>query len=151
MQYLDFDEYKVYIGQGFKNQFDNDILSLFNGMDRVFLVTDDNVAKIYLDKALSKIKGKGLKCLSYTFKNGEQNKKLTTANEIMQFFSANNMHRNDIVVALGGGVVTDMVGFCSSIYLRGVKYISVPTTLLAMVDASVGGKTGIDTDFGKNL
>ena len=84
-------------------------------------------------------------------KDGEQHKNLRSTEEALKFLSENGLSRTDAVVALGGGVVGDLAGFVSAIYLRGLAFLQIPTTLLSMIDSSVGGKTGINTAFGKNL
>src|SRR5437899_10392238 len=84
-------------------------------------------------------------------KEGERHKSLRSFEEALNFLSESSLERNDAVVALGGGVVGDLAGFAAATYLRGIDFIQVPTTLLAQVDASVGGKTGIDLPEGKNL
>jgi 3-dehydroquinate synthase len=84
-------------------------------------------------------------------KDGEQHKSMRSLEQALKFFSESGLERNDAVIALGGGVVGDLAGFAAATYLRGVAFINVPTTLLAQIDASVGGKTGINTGAGKNL
>ena len=84
-------------------------------------------------------------------KDGERHKNISSLEELLQELSERRLTRDDLVVALGGGVVGDLAGFAAAIYLRGIRYLQVPTTLLAMIDSSVGGKTGVNTGFGKNL
>jgi 3-dehydroquinate synthase len=107
------------------------------------LVTDENVAKHHLDKI------KGVK--SIVIPAGEEHKNLETVSRLWRAFLENGLDRKSTVIALGGGVVSDLTGFAASTYMRGVDWIAVPTTLLAMADASLGGKTGIDLPEGKNL
>ncbi|MEW6284976.1 MAG: 3-dehydroquinate synthase [Chloroflexota bacterium] len=107
------------------------------------LVTDENVAKHHLDKI------KGVK--SILIPAGEEHKNLETVSRLWRAFLENGLDRKSTVIALGGGVVSDLTGFAASTYMRGVDWITVPTTLLAMADASLGGKTGIDLPEGKNL
>jgi 3-dehydroquinate synthase len=83
--------------------------------------------------------------------DGERFKDLRTLQGTLEFLSKNGLSRTDLLISLGGGVVGDIAGFAASIHLRGIPYIQVPTTLLSMIDSSVGGKTGINTKFGKNL
>ncbi|MBI4762628.1 MAG: 3-dehydroquinate synthase [Chloroflexota bacterium] len=107
------------------------------------LVTDENVAKHHLDKI------QGVK--SIVLPAGEEHKNLETVSRLWQAFLENGLDRKSTVIALGGGVISDLTGFAASTYMRGVDWIALPTTLLAMVDASLGGKTGIDLPEGKNL
>ena len=121
------------------------------GNRRLAVVTDSNVAKLYLPAVLESLTQAGLDGCSYVFPAGEANKRLSTLSGILEFFAEQHMTRSDCVVALGGGVTGDMAGFAAGCYLRGVKYVQIPTTLLAAVDSSVGGKTAVDLAAGKNL
>ena len=118
---------------------------------RIFVITDTNVKKIYLHRfSQSFIKSKiQINCLSIA--PGEKSKNFKTIDMLSNKLLKLKISRKDIIYALGGGVVGDITGFVSSIILRGVDWIQVPTSLLAQVDSSVGGKTGINTSFGKNL
>lgn len=121
------------------------------GARRLALVTDSNVAARYglgLDTALARA---GFDVTDMTIPAGEGSKEWGLAGELVEAFSAAGLGREDAVIALGGGVVGDLAGFAAAIYLRGVGFLQVPTTLLGMVDSSVGGKTGIDLSAGKNL
>lgn len=93
----------------------------------------------------------GYRTCTYVFKPGEGSKTMRTAADLCRFLAENNFTRNDFVIALGGGVCGDLAGFAASIYMRGIPYVQIPTTLLAMADSSVGGKTGVNTDAGKNM
>jgi 3-dehydroquinate synthase len=118
------------------------------------VITDDNVAPIYLERitdALIDGENEAVKVVSFTFPNGEQSKNLATVEKIYAFLAKNEIGRNDCIIALGGGVTGDMAGFAAATYLRGVDYVQIPTTLLAQVDSSVGGKTAVDLPQGKNL
>ncbi|HBU07042.1 MAG TPA: 3-dehydroquinate synthase [Candidatus Magasanikbacteria bacterium] len=122
-------------------------------VSNLVIITDSNVKKLYGDKLLCDLK-KNLK--SYTlslmsFDAGEKNKTQTAVNKLQDAMFKLKCGRDTLVIALGGGVVGDVAGFVAATYMRGIPYIQVPTTLLAMVDSSVGGKTGIDTKYGKNL
>lgn len=118
---------------------------------RVAIVADSNVAPLYLKRATDSFKSAGFEVYGFSFPAGEPSKNLTTVTNILEFFCRSQLTRNDIAVALGGGVVGDMVGFAAAIYLRGIDFVQIPTTLLAQVDSSVGGKTGCDLPAGKNL
>lgn len=113
------------------------------------IISDSNVSVLYLDKLIKALKG--YKTISYVFPAGEPQKTLATCSDIYNFLTENNFSRTDTLIALGGGVVGDITGFAAATYLRGVKYYSIPTTLLAQVDSSVGGKCGVDISGGKNL
>ena len=118
---------------------------------RAAIITDSNVAPLYLKKVVESFKSAGFDVCSFAFTAGEPSKNLETVNRIMECFALNRLTRSDIAVALGGGVVGDLTGFASAIYLRGIDFVQIPTSLLAQVDSSVGGKTGCDLPFGKNL
>ncbi len=115
------------------------------------VITDDIVEKLHLETALESMKKAGFECSVYTFPNGEKSKCLDNLGRIYDFLCSSGITRKDIIVALGGGVVGDITGFAAASYLRGVDFVQIPTTLLAQVDSSVGGKTAIDIPGGKNL
>ncbi len=115
------------------------------------IISDDNVFPLYGDKTIKSFEARGYKVSSYVIKNGEASKTFATVERILTFLSGENLTRSDMLVSLGGGVVGDITGFAAAIYLRGIKFIQLPTTVLAAVDSSVGGKTGVDLPSGKNL
>lgn len=115
----------------------------------VLLVTSKNLEHLYLEYMLSIIKAKSVNVC--VVDDGEMHKNMQTIDEILESAFKHKLHRNAFMIALGGGVITDMVGFASGIFQRGIDFISIPTTLLAMVDASVGGKCGVNNKYGKNL
>jgi 3-dehydroquinate synthase len=119
--------------------------------EKAVIITDANVAPLYLRNVSKQISQAGCKVHEIVIPAGESSKSLAKAEEIYHHFSEYNVTRSDLVVALGGGVVGDLAGFCASTYLRGVDFIQVPTTLLAQVDSSVGGKVGVNLSKGKNL
>lgn len=119
--------------------------------DHIMVVTDTNVGPRYLEPALRSLTDAGFACSSVTVPAGEPHKNLATYGEILSAMAQAQLTRSSLVVALGGGVVGDMAGFAAATYMRGIPVVQVPTTLLAMVDSSVGGKTAIDLDCGKNL
>jgi len=121
------------------------------GSCRLAVVTDSNVARLYLNPVLLSLKEAGFDACYYIFPAGETNKRFDTLSGMLEFFAEQRLTRKDCVVALGGGVTGDMVGFAAGCYLRGVRYVQIPTTLLAAVDSSVGGKTAVDLAAGKNL
>lgn len=115
------------------------------------IISDSNVWSIYGPTVENSLRASGYDIFSYVFPAGEASKNTDTYFNILQFLAENHLTRSDLVIALGGGVTGDMAGFAAATYLRGVSYIQVPTSLLAMVDSSVGGKTAIDLPAGKNL
>lgn len=117
----------------------------------VAIVTDDVVGPLYCARVAESLEASGLRATVVTIPAGESSKTWATAGRILEELASAGLSRSDAVIALGGGVVGDLAGFCAATYLRGVGYIQVPTTLLAQVDSSVGGKTGVDLPEGKNL
>lgn len=116
---------------------------------KVVVVTNPTVSKLHLDYLLSKIDAK--ECSVVTIPDGEQYKTLKTIEDILEHCFEHKLNRSSVLIAFGGGVIGDMTGFAASIYQRGIDFIQIPTTLLSQVDASVGGKTGVNNKFGKNL
>lgn len=128
-----------------------DYIKNVSSAKKVVIISDSNVAPLYLDTVNSSIKSAGYECFDYIFPAGEQSKTTSTVIKMVEFMAENELTRGDLVVALGGGVTGDMAGFASAIYLRGVDFVQIPTSLLAQVDSSVGGKTAVDLPQGKNL
>ncbi|MFC1501007.1 3-dehydroquinate synthase [Elusimicrobiota bacterium] len=118
---------------------------------KVFIITNPTVAKLYLEKLEKSLEKAGFDFKHYQIPDGEQHKNMETLEKIYKSASISGIDRKSFVIALGGGVVGDVAGFFAATYMRGLQLIQVPTTLLAMVDSSVGGKTGIDLGEGKNL
>lgn len=118
---------------------------------KIFIITDENVDAHYGKSVEEDLSGFGFEVLKYVINPGENSKNILTLAGIYSEMSDRGITRSDIIVALGGGVVGDIAGFAASTYLRGIKYIQIPTTLLAQVDSSIGGKTAIDISQGKNL
>jgi len=115
------------------------------------VITDTNVGPLYLAAVKESLTGAGFQVSAYEFPAGEQNKRMNTLASVLEFLAEEKLTRSDIVVALGGGVVGDLAGFAAGCYLRGIRFVQLPTTLLAAVDSSVGGKTAVDLSAGKNL
>ncbi|MFK5976506.1 MAG: 3-dehydroquinate synthase [Sulfurovum sp.] len=115
----------------------------------VVIVTNETIKPLHLDFVLSKIDAPKLEVI--TLKDGEKYKTLATVEDILNQCFAYRLDRKSILIALGGGVIGDMTGFTASLYQRGIDFIQIPTTLLSQVDASVGGKTGVNNSYGKNL
>lgn len=118
---------------------------------KVCLISDTNVYKIYGNTVEEQLKAVGYDVCTYVFDAGEESKTTATVISMVEFMAENGLTRNDLVVALGGGVCGDMAGFAAAIYLRGIDFVQIPTSLLAQVDSSVGGKTAVDLPQGKNL
>lgn len=118
---------------------------------RAAIISDDKVFSLYGKTVENSLTEAGFNAVSFTFANGEKSKNSQTYIEILEFLAENKLTRSDIIIALGGGVTGDMAGFAAATYLRGIKFVQIPTTLLAAVDSSVGGKTGINLKSGKNL
>ena len=115
------------------------------------IVSDDNVEALYGKTVKISLEEQGFKVYQFTFPHGEESKNISTLNELWQFLAEKEITKSDIIVALGGGVTGDLSGLAAATYLRGIRFVQIPTSLLAMVDASVGGKTAIDLPQGKNL
>ena len=115
------------------------------------VVTDSTVGPLYLETVTESLKASGCAVSTFTFPAGEGSKNFSTLSDILEFLASEHLTRSDCLIALGGGVVGDMAGFAAACYLRGIRYVQMPTTLLAAVDSSVGGKTAIDLKAGKNL
>ncbi len=118
---------------------------------KAVIVTDSNVGPLYAHIVRESLAEAGLEVAVHTFPAGEEHKTLATYGAILEFLAAEELDRSDVVIALGGGVTGDMAGFAAATYMRGIAYVQVPTTLLAMVDSSVGGKCAVDLSCGKNL
>ena len=137
-----------------ENNFDK-LLSAFETTGiigrKLCIVSDTNVAPVYLDAIMDILKGHFIKVVSYIIPAGENNKNLDTVKDMYEFFVKEQLDRRSVLVALGGGVVGDITGFAAATYVRGIPFVQVPTTLLAQVDSSVGGKTGVDFNGHKNM
>lgn len=121
------------------------------GLRNPMIVTDDNVARLYSEKIQTALRSAGIDSNLFSIPAGEQYKTLDTVNQIWHACLHAGLDRKSTVMAVGGGVIGDLAGFAASTYMRGVSWVCIPTTLLAMVDASLGGKTGFDLPEGKNL
>lgn len=119
--------------------------------EKIMIITDDKVAGFYLEEVKKSLKNEGFEVFEYIIENGEKSKNAENFIKILNVLASNYFTRSDAMIALGGGVVGDLTGFVAACFLRGIRFFQIPTTLLAMVDSSVGGKTAIDLDAGKNL
>ena len=118
---------------------------------KLAVITDSNVGPLYADKVAQCLKETGNNIFVYTFEAGEKNKNLNTVQDVYEFLIKNKFDRKDMLLALGGGVTGDLTGFAAATYLRGIDFVQIPTSLLAQVDSSIGGKTGVDYHAYKNM
>ncbi len=142
--------YPIHIGSGLLDCLGAHVLESL-GEISVAVVTDDNVAPLYLARAMKSLEAAGLRVCTITLPHGEQTKCLDQLSALYAFLCESRITRKDAVIALGGGVIGDLTGLAAATFLRGVHFIQVPTTLLAQVDSSVGGKVAVDLPQGKNL
>lgn len=143
-------EYQVIIGADLLASVGEHLKSLRkNG--KAAIVSDSNVFPIYGAFVETSLRKSGFDTCSFILPAGEESKNIGNYTAILNFLAENKLTRSDVLIALGGGVVGDITGFSAATYLRGISYIQIPTSLLAMVDSSVGGKTAIDLPAGKNL
>lgn len=141
-------EYDIHIGSGLLA--DNKQLKEMVSGRSVMVVSDDIVAGLYENKVKKLLNESAKRTESFVFPHGENSKNLTVFQELVEKMCESRMTRSDMVIALGGGVSGDMAGFAAATYQRGIEFVQIPTTLLAAVDSSVGGKTGVDLVAGKN-
>lgn len=142
--------YRVEIGSGLLETLGERAAALTDGRTAA-LISDDTVAGLYAGTAAAALEQASFRVVTHVFPHGEASKCGSSFLEIQEFLAANRLTRSDLIVALGGGVTGDLAGFCAATYQRGIPFIQVPTTLLSMVDSSVGGKTAIDLPSGKNM
>ena len=143
--------YDVLIGSGLLSDLGRRAAGLCPKAEQVCIVSDSNVYPLYGAQAQTTLEKAGFSVCAFVFPAGEQSKTGAVWLELLGFLAEHRLTRSDLIVALGGGVTGDLAGFAAACYLRGISYIQVPTTLLAAVDSSVGGKTAIDLPIGKNL
>jgi 3-dehydroquinate synthase len=143
--------YDIVIGRGQLASLGERIAKLRPGGVKLALVSDENVARHHLDAAVAAVSGASLQTSTIVLPPGEGTKSFSHLSALCDELISHRIERNDLVVALGGGVIGDLAGFAAAIVRRGLDYVQVPTTLLAQVDSSVGGKTAIDSPQGKNL
>lgn len=141
---------RVLIEKGLFENFGHHVLNITEPC-KVLILSDETVAKFYIEKLRKNLEKSGFKISEFIIKPGEKSKTLSTATKIYEKMAADFFSRSDMVVSLGGGVVSDIAGFAAATYLRGIKFVSIPTSLLAQIDASIGGKNGVNLSFGKNL
>ena len=142
--------YDVRIGQGLLARAGKEITALA-GPRRVAILTDETVAALHLPALREALAAEGIEATALALPAGEATKNWTALGQATEWLLAQKIERKDLVVALGGGVIGDLAGFAAAILRRGVRFVQIPTSLLAQVDSSVGGKTGINSPQGKNL
>ena len=142
--------YDIHIGSGVMSECGNLLKDRWTGK-RCCVITDSTVEKLYLSRVMDVLRRAGIDAHAYVFPAGEGSKNLETLSGILEFMALIPLTRSDFAVALGGGVVGDMAGFAAGCYMRGIPFVQIPTTYLAAVDSSVGGKTAVNLSSGKNL
>ncbi|MHA7971458.1 3-dehydroquinate synthase [Rhizobium sp. CAU 1783] len=142
--------YDILIGPGLIGRAGGEISTRIKGR-KAAIITDENVGGIYLDPLMDSLQTDGIEAVSLTLPPGEKTKSFDYLTKVCDVLLEARIERNDVVIALGGGVIGDLTGFAAGIVRRGVRFVQVPTSLLSQVDSSVGGKTGINTRQGKNL
>ncbi|MBQ2943243.1 MAG: 3-dehydroquinate synthase [Ruminococcus sp.] len=142
--------YTVYIEKGIIDNCAEYIKDICKGR-RAVIISDSNVAPLYSDRVIKSLESKGFEAFLFTVKAGEESKSPENLIKAADFCLQSGLTRADVIVALGGGVITDMAGLCAALYQRGVAVCQIPTSLLAMVDSSVGGKTAVNLSKGKNM
>ncbi|MDO4960792.1 MAG: 3-dehydroquinate synthase [Eubacteriales bacterium] len=145
--------YQVIVGHGLLEDCGSYIKNSFinSRAETAAIITDDAVGPLYAGRVSASLEAQGFNTIVYMIPNGEASKRIQTYLGVLEFLAENHVTRTDFIIALGGGVVGDLAGFAAATYLRKIDFIQIPTTLLAQVDSSVGGKTGVDLDAGKNL
>ncbi len=142
--------YEVYVGPGLLARA-GELIAPYARSGRVFVVSDENVAPLYAPALAASLAGAGLRHSTTALAPGEATKSFAKLELLCRTLLQAGIGRTDIIVALGGGVIGDLAGLAAGLVMRGIDFVQIPTTLLAQVDSSVGGKTGIDTPEGKNL
>jgi len=142
--------YDVVVGEGLLEAAGRHVTEISRAR-RVAIVTDRHVAPLYLARVQASLPAAGLTAVPIILEPGEQTKSFDGLSDLLDRLLAAEIERSDLLIALGGGVIGDLTGLAASLLRRGVPFLQIPTTLLAQVDSSVGGKTGIDTRHGKNL
>ncbi len=141
--------YTAYVGSDILCEIGRELPSKYES-SKIAIITDEVVAKLHLNCLVTSLENAGFNLCIHIFKASEKTKNMQTVSNILNFFAQNRITCTDLVISFGGGVICDIVGFCASIYLRGINFISIPTTLLAMINSSIGGKTAINNEFGAN-
>jgi 3-dehydroquinate synthase len=143
-------KYPIFIGRGILDQLGSLLTGIWS-LRKIAIISDDNVATLYQERIVRQLQRAGFRTFAFQIPAGESSKSLETAVRLYRSLANNQFTRSDGVLALGGGVVGDLAGFVASTYMRGIAFIQIPTSLLAQVDSSVGGKTAINLDTAKNI
>lgn len=143
--------YEVVIDRNVLSQSGKLIRDVLPRATKALIVSDSNVAPLYLGSVKESLEKNEFEVFEFVFAAGESSKTLSTIASMYSVMAVNGFTRTDVVVGIGGGVTTDMAGFAAATFLRGIKVVEIPTSLLAQVDAAIGGKTGVDLPEGKNL
>ncbi len=144
-------KYDILIDNGILDDCGKFISEIKKTTVKAAVITDDNVDRFYGDRVMKSLEKAGFKAEKFVFPHGEASKKHKTLLDIYEFLVAKDFTRSDFIVALGGGVVGDTAGFAAATYMRGIDFVQIPTTVVAQSDSSVGGKTAVDINGGKNL
>lgn len=142
--------YEVLIGSGLLQEAGETVKKVISPC-KAAIVTDSTVARLYEETVRQSLTAAGFSVCTFVFPVGEASKNIHTLSHLLEFLAKEEMTRSDLIVALGGGVTGDLAGFGAAVYLRGIPFVQIPTTFLAAIDSSVGGKTAIDLEAGKNL
>ena len=143
-------EYAILIGRGILDSLGEEVRKRIQPC-KAAVITDTTVEKLYVAQAEKSLQDAGFTTCRFVYPAGESSKHIGTLSDILEFLAEEEVTRQDIIIALGGGVCGDMAGFAAAVYQRGIRFVQVPTTFLAAVDSSVGGKTAIDLKAGKNM
>ncbi len=139
------------IGNGVLDSVGTVIKETVPDRSRVIVISDTNVGPLFSEQVEASLAATGLNVLTYLVPAGESSKSIEQVNNVTEAMTADGCDRKSLVIGLGGGVIGDLSGFVAAVFHRGIRHVQIPTTLLAMVDSSIGGKTGLNTSFGKNL
>ena len=142
-------KYPIFIGNNILNKLQKILKTNLINFNQCLVIVDKNVPKKQINKVLNSLKKK--KISLHYFNASEKNKNQKSINKILSILLSKNFNRNDCIISIGGGITGDVSGFAASIFKRGLKFVNIPTTLLSQVDSSIGGKTGINSKYGKNL
>ena len=142
-------KYPIFIGNNILNKLRNILKENLINFNQCLVIADKNVPKKLIDKVLNSLPQK--KISLHYFNSSEKNKSQKSVDNILSILLSKNFNRNDCLISIGGGITGDVSGFAASLFKRGLKFINIPTTLLSQVDSSIGGKTGINNKYGKNL
>ena len=142
-------KYPIFIGNNILSKLKKILKENLINFNQCLVVADKNVPKKLINKVLNSLPKK--KISLHYFNSSEKNKNQKSIDNILSILLNKNFNRNDCVISVGGGITGDVSGFAASIFKRGLKFINIPTTLLSQVDSSIGGKTGINNKYGKNL